>query len=319
MDSALQITYFDAQECVQPKINTFGTRNPDWQYTYFMNLKRLMVISRPRFWMYEIGPYIIGIAAATQSDYNIWLTAPVIVFFLFFLYPANIYIYGINDAFDYETDRLNPKKVAYESLVMPEERETLFLHILFVITPFLLYVIAHTNLITTFAFIAFLFFAGFYSATPIRAKARPVLDSIFSAGHYVATGVFSYLFVCELLGNTASLASVGLSILAGMFWATAMHAYSAVPDIQADMDAGLQTIATVLKKRKTLLLCAFLYLGAGMLAIPLLGPLSLVLAFVYTNMMFASLHTKPTSLFRLYTLFPWINTIAGMLIFFKAL
>lgn len=75
-----------------------------------MKLKRLIKISRPRFWIYEVGPYIIGIAAAAHGDYSAWLLLPTLVFFVFFTYPANIYIYGINDAYDYDTDKLNPKR-----------------------------------------------------------------------------------------------------------------------------------------------------------------------------------------------------------------
>jgi 4-hydroxybenzoate polyprenyltransferase len=36
----------------------------------------------------------------------------------------------------------------------------------------------------------------------------------------------------------------------------AMHAYSAIPDIQADTDAKIQTTATVLGKYGTLIYCA---------------------------------------------------------------
>ena len=76
-----------------------------------MKLKRILKISRPRFWIYELGPYIVGVVAAAQSDHFVWLFPAVIIFFIFFAYPANIYIYGINDIYDYETDKLNPKKV----------------------------------------------------------------------------------------------------------------------------------------------------------------------------------------------------------------
>lgn len=32
------------------------------------------------------------------------------IFALYFVIAANIWIYGINDIYDYETDKLNPKK-----------------------------------------------------------------------------------------------------------------------------------------------------------------------------------------------------------------
>ena len=38
-------------------------------------------------------------------------------FVVYFLIPANILIYGINDIFDYDTDKLNPKKGTYEAFI----------------------------------------------------------------------------------------------------------------------------------------------------------------------------------------------------------
>ena len=284
-----------------------------------MNIQRLLKISRPRFWIYELGPYVVGIAAAAQGEHAVWLLLPVLLFFIFFLYPANIYIYGINDIFDYETDKLNPKKVSYESLVVPEEWKKLSIHIALVTLPFLIYALFTLSLPALLALLAFFFFAGFYSAKPIRAKARPVLDSIFSAGHYVATGVFSYILVRDLLGAEISWVPLAVCIVAGMSWALSMHAYSAVPDIEADTGAKLPTIATVLGKKGTIITCALLYALAGLLVFPYLGILSIVLGFVYVFFMVLSIRTTEDQLFRVYTYFPIINTVSGMSIFFRLL
>lgn len=284
-----------------------------------MKTKRLLSISRPRFWIYEIGPYIIGIAAAAGLSLNLWLLFPTIIFILFFTYPANIYIYGINDIFDYETDKLNPKKVQYESLVMPAEWSKLWRNIILFCSPFLIYGIAILNNEALIAFLLFFFFAGFYSAPPIRAKARPFLDSIFSAGHYIATAVFSYLMIINFSNSQINWNTLAICTLAGMFWAIAMHAYSAVPDIQADKDAKLETIATKLGKKSTIILCATLYFLAGILAFNYIGAISLILSLVYLILMFKSLNTNENQLFKIYTYFPKINSIAGMIIFFSVL
>jgi lycopene elongase/hydratase (dihydrobisanhydrobacterioruberin-forming) len=284
-----------------------------------MNIQRLLSISRPRFWIYELGPYVVGIAAAAQGDLSVWVLFPVLLFFLFFLYPANIYIYGINDIFDYETDKLNPKKVSYESLVEPHEWRKLWTHILIVCTPFLLYALFSLSTPALLALLAFFFFAGFYSAKPIRAKARPFLDSIFSAGHYVATGVFSYLLVRGILDLEVSWIPLAVCVVAGMSWAISMHAYSAVPDIEADKGAKLPTIATTLGKKGTILLCAFLYAFSGFLVFSYLGIISILLSLVYVSFMLVSLKTTEEQLFRVYTYFPAINTISGMIIFFRLL
>jgi len=277
------------------------------------------MISRPRFWIYELGPYIVGIIAAGSIDQWGWLFPTMIIFFIFFTYPANIYIYGINDIYDYETDLLNPKKVAYESLVLPEERRPLLRHIAYVTVPFLIYSFFTVSLYSFLAIVAFFFFAGFYSAKPIRAKTVPILDTLFSAGHYVATAAFSYLFVLGALQTTITWSVFLPCILAGMLWAMAMHAYSAVPDIVADSDAKLSTVATLLKKNKTLYLCAFLYAFSALLSFPYLGIISIVLGILYISFMLVSLFTNENQLFKIYTFFPTINTLSGMIVFFTIL
>jgi len=291
----------------------------DLIYLLPMKLARLLNISRPRFWIYELGPYIVGIAAALQSEYSIWYSIPVLVFFLFFTYPANIYIYGINDTYDYETDRLNPKKVSYESLVMPDEQSGLLKHIGLVCLPFFIYACVTLSPSTLAALLAFFFFAGFYSAKPIRAKARPFLDSIFSAGHYIATAVFSYMLASDITNIAHSYDALLFCTIAGMCWAISMHAYSAVPDIRADSEAGLATIATVLQKKKTIILCAVLYALSGILSYPYLGFAGAILALLYVGFMILSLRTTEAELFKLYVYFPLINTLSGMIVFFTVL
>lgn len=284
-----------------------------------MTLKRLLKISRPRFWIYEIGPYLVGIAAATHFELSAWTLVPTIIFFIFFTYPANIYIYGINDIFDYETDKLNPKKTSYESLVMPEEWPKLWKNIILFCLPFLIYGLFVLEMGALIALLAFFFFAGFYSATPIRAKARPFLDSFFSAGHYVATAVFSYLLINSIQNQSFSWEILGVCIIAGLLWSIAMHAYSAVPDIQADRDAKLETIATKLEKRNTIILCAIFYLLSGILVFPFLGIISIILSVIYVAFMILSLKTTDRQLFKIYTYFPKINSTVGMIIFFAVL
>lgn len=110
------------------------------------------------------------------------------IFAFYFLVPANIWIYGINDIYDYETDKLNPKKQGYEALVEPKEHKKLWTRILATSLPFLF--VLPLSITTYISFLLFLFFSAQYSATPIRAKGRPVLDSLFSAGHYIATAAF---------------------------------------------------------------------------------------------------------------------------------
>jgi 4-hydroxybenzoate polyprenyltransferase len=273
-----------------------------------MTIKEVLKISRPRFWLYEAATFgLVGTVGALQglsffSDWRYW------VFALYFLIPANILIYGINDIFDYETDKLNPKKGdnAYEALVPPERQRSLWKWIIFTNVPFFFFVPLSTPLILSF--LAFVFFASFYSAQPIRAKAKPIIDSLFSAGHYTATGVFGYY-----LAGGESFPAVG--IIAGLLWAVAMHAYSAVPDIKADFEAGLHTIAIMIGKQRTIALCWFLYVFAGYLVKDIVPIASFVGAIVFSYFMWRSQRAKTEEvLFKLYTYFPMINTLIGAIV-----
>jgi 4-hydroxybenzoate polyprenyltransferase len=202
---------------------------------------------------------------------------------------------------------------------MPQEWPKIWRSIILFCVPFLIYGFFVLDTKSLFAFLLFFFFAGFYSATPVRAKARPFLDSIFSAGHYIATALFSYLMVSYLLNQNISWSILSICTLAGMFWSIAMHAYSAVPDIQADKDAKLETIATKLGRNKTIILCAILYALSGILVFQYIGIVSIILGLVYVAFMLKSIKTTDKQLFKIYTYFPKINSLAGMIIFFAVL
>ncbi len=263
-------------------------------------------VSRPRFWIYIFGPFLIGSVSAISQKYEL-LNWNFFLFSLFFLVFANLLIYGINDIFDYESDILNAKKQDYETLVTPERRRKLWLIILLTTIPFLI-LTGFQNISAIFAMSGFLFFSIFYSAPPIRAKTIPLIDSIFNI-LYVFPGIFGYF----LLGGT----NLSWEIcLAGTFWVMAMHAFSAVPDIDSDQAAGFKTIATWLGGKRTLIFCAVLYLLAGILTFKYLDVFGVLATFTYLIMIMISLwNYSQAHIFAVYRYFPWLNTIIGFALF----
>lgn len=270
-----------------------------------MEPTRILKISRPRFWIYELGTFFLGVLAIIPT-FGELTRYDVLLFALFFLFPANLLIYGINDIFDYETDKNNPRKIEYEALVHPKEHKVLYAWIVMLALPFAVLVwwlpVPHV-----ISFYVFLLLAIFYSAKPIRAKERPILDSLFSAGHYIATGVFGYY-----LAGGVHFPWIG--VIAGMCWGVAMHAFSAVPDIKMDKEAGLHTIATSLGKYQTILLCTALYVISALLFYFVIGWYALVGGAVYVALMYRAYTAKSYyALFQTYTYFPWVNTIIPLL------
>ncbi len=270
-------------------------------------LIKYLNVSRPRFWVYLLGPFLIGAVSADASGL-IW--AALAVFAFYFTYPANLLIYGVNDIFDYETDKHNPKKVDYEGLVTPDKRKGLAWAILLWNVPFAL-VWFFDTLPGSFkiAYAGFLLFGIFYSAPPIRAKTKPIIDSVFNT-LYIFPGLLAYALLKETLPPLQL-------IIAATLWCMAMHAFSAIPDIKADRQANIHTVATFLRARGTLLYCALCYGGAAYLSYSALNWFSLGAGALYVLLMCIPMFSKkPGEVFGIYKLFPYINMSVGAALFF---
>jgi 4-hydroxybenzoate polyprenyltransferase len=273
-----------------------------------MSIAKLLRISRPRFWIYLLGPYLIGSILAFEPtqlilQWQFWLG------FVYFTFPANLLIYGVNDIFDYETDKLNPKKQSYEALVTPVEHTSVWTWILITNIPLVLalYLI---NPLTLFGWLGFIILGVEYSAFPIRAKAKPFLDSIFNI-LYIFPGVVGYaLFAQSLSLDWRLLLSAGL-------WTMAMHTYSAIPDIKADRASQTSTIATVLGSKLTLIYCFICYTLSGILLAQFSTALGVLIAIVYGFMIGFSWSTNTAKIFKLYTYFPLLNAIIGFILFWS--
>jgi lycopene elongase/hydratase (dihydrobisanhydrobacterioruberin-forming) len=263
----------------------------------------LFALSRPRFWSYLFGTYLLGVVAGAPSLSTV-VSLPNVIWLLFFLFPANLLIYGVNDLFDYETDRHNPKKSAYEQYVSPQYRQRVAWAMAISTLPFLL-ALPLLPLPALLGLALFLFFGIFYSAPPIRAKARPGLDALFNI-LYVFPAVVGY-FTAGGNNPTASL------FIAGGLWCMAMHAYSAVPDISSDKSAQVRTIATVLGTKVTLILCAGLYAAATALSTLTLGGIAILVGSIYVGLMGATLTKRgEQDIFSVYKLFPIVNFGVGL-------
>jgi 4-hydroxybenzoate polyprenyltransferase len=179
----------------------------------------LFWLSRPRFWLYLGGPVIVGAtyAASTLGE----LFTPLNVALLaFFTVPANVFLYGINDAFDVDIDEVNPKKEDKEVqfrddiwvmmiVIFSGVTGGLFI---FVIPPLASQVLA-----------AWYLLAVEYSAPPLRFKTKPFLDSV-SNGLYVLPGVVAFTAVAGELPPA-------MAVVGGWLWTMGMHTFSAIPDI----------------------------------------------------------------------------------------
>ncbi|GAB3418736.1 prenyltransferase [Haloparvum alkalitolerans] len=278
------------------------------------SLRYLLTLSRPRFWLYLAGPVAVGVVYAAETPAD--LLAPAAVgMFAYFLLPANVLLYGVNDAYDAEIDARNPKKAngdaagANADSTAPGEaaKEARWRG-----DPLAAAAVAASGLLglATFALappLAWPYLAGFfllgveYSAPPLRFKTTPLLDSV-SNGLYILPGAAAYATVAG--AHPPALALVG-----AWLWTMAMHTFSAVPDIEPDRAAGVTTTATALGEARTYAYCLVCWTGAAAAFAAL--DIRFLFAFGVYPLFLSWVATSDVAVERAYWWFPLVNGVVG--------
>jgi 4-hydroxybenzoate polyprenyltransferase len=263
------------------------------------DLRYLLVLSRPRFWLYLAGPVAVGVTYGI-TDVGELFTPTTVALAAYFLVPANVFLYGVNDAFDADIDELNPKK---------EGREARWRGSRLVAGTVIGSAVAG---LATFAItprVAWPYLGGFlllsvgYSAPPVRFKTTPFLDSV-SNGLYILPGAAAYATVAGSHPPLAALAGAWL-------WTMGMHTFSAIPDIQPDRAAGIRTTATLLGEQRTYAYCVACWVVAAA-AFAAVDPRLGALLGVYP-LFVAWVAASSVSVDRAYWWFPALNTVVGTL------
>lgn len=270
-------------------------------------LGRLIHISRPVLWINAVGTGVVGM----------WLTGvpfdlralPILVWLTL---PFNLLIYGVNDIFDQETDALNPRKGSIEGArIESSEVRLIVWAVALTNVPFLIYFVIALPL-TAVALI--LLYAGvfvFYSAPPLRFKARPFLDSLSNAAY----GLPLLIMPVALEAPPVWPAVIGL-----LAWSVAKHAFDAVQDIEEDRGAGITTTAVLLGPRGTAIWSGAWWLASTVL-FALVSPIVAAVNLALAGTLVVWLIAKPTPAtgHRLYPLsvaFPYIagSVASGLLL-----
>ena len=273
-------------------------------------LYQIFNLSRPRFWLYTAGTFLVGFTFGINSlgDFN----SEFFLWFLYFLIPANLLIYGINDLADEKIDILNAKKEGKEIVVDNSNRNTVKYSFYVSLIISIIALFFTRDLISFFILALFIFLGIFYSLPPLRFKTRVFLDFISNA-FYVLPAVFGFYLISQSLPSF-------IFILAGFLWAFSMHLFSAVVDIQADRKAKIQTSATFLGFKLSLMLCFVFWFLAWFLIYEnnILGDL-IYLYLIYPLLPLFIILKSKVNLEKIYWFYPFINMILGFLLFLQAL
>ncbi|MCA9380448.1 prenyltransferase [Candidatus Dojkabacteria bacterium] len=261
--------------------------------------------SRPKFWSYLFGTFLFGFFAGLQEPNPLALLDwKFLLLLIFFIFPANLFVYGVNDLADEDTDKFNPKKGKQENLLEKSFRKYLFYGVIVVVI--LSLIIAYAIPQIALWLIGFMILGGSYSLPPARFKKRPFIDSLSNI-FYAFPGIIGFLI------NTPTLPSLQIIPILFIF-PVAMHLYSAIPDIEADKKAGLKTTAVILGKNISLIVCNILWLAAFLwiLNSGYLFPFTLLLI-VYPTLPLLNLNLKKFDINKTYWFFPYINFIIGFI------
>ncbi|EKF86063.1 prenyltransferase [Methanobacterium formicicum] len=263
-------------------------------------------ISRFRFWIYTGGTYVVGYALGF-SVFGDFLRPEYYLYLFYFFFPANIFIYGVNDYWDEDTDKLNPKKDEKEHRVSVIERKKL-LNVIILVTGFSLILMIFQDNVERIIFTGFLFLSYFYSAKPLRFKDKPFLDFV-SNYLYIMPGIFAYYLASNTIPPLIYMFGAFLHI-------SAMHIFSAIPDIKYDRKAGINTTPVFIGANSALWLCLVFWMGLSLIVIYLTDffPLSF-LVFLYPLFPLLLLIKKDWSIDDLYWYLPYVNTALGGLLF----
>lgn len=220
------------------------------------NFIKLLLISRPISWPNTAYPF--GAAFLVTGGEVSWL------FWggtLFFLFPYNLLMYGVNDVFDYDSDIKNPRKGGIEGMRESKALHPLILKSSVVLClPFVLYLLWAGTLQANVVLGVVLFFVVAYSVAGLRFKERPFLDSATSSAHFVGPMVYA-------LAITGFASSQLLYVLAFFAWGMASHAFGAVQDILPDRQGHIRSIATELGAKMTVRFALGLYTLSGLLLV----------------------------------------------------
>ena len=261
------------------------------------SVRYLLKLSRPRFWPYLAGPVVVGVAGSATTVAELFAPANFLLL-AYFVLPANLQLYGVNDVFDADIDEDNPKKddkeVRYggDRLVPAVVLLSSLLGVaLFALVPRVgwLYLLVYFLL------------AVEYSAPPFRFKTTPFLDSV-SNGLYILPGAVAYATVAGVHPPFAA-------VVGGWLWSMGMHTFSAIPDIEPDRDAGIRTTATVLGEERTYAYCGATWLVAA-IAFAFVDNRIALLLLAYPVVVFG-IYWSDVPVDRAYWWYPAINTLVG--------
>ncbi|MCK9368952.1 UbiA family prenyltransferase [Candidatus Dojkabacteria bacterium] len=206
--------------------------------------KLILKTSRPILWLMHYCEFLLAMLFIDSWH----LLSPINLYFIIFFGPIlSIFIYGLNDYSDYDSDIINDRKDGIFGLKHKENNKNFLLYSSLIIGGIF---IVSTLFFNIYAFLLALFISFlliFYSIRPLRFKNIPILDNITGGGLYGCLLVpTAFLIAGGKVENLYLLKDVIIYLFAGGF---AFQALGAIFDEVPDKKSNARTSATFFGKR----------------------------------------------------------------------
>lgn len=202
-------------------------------------LSFLVQVSRPVLWPVLPLVFYLGLHSVQAS-----ITPAVAVQMLMLTLPMNLIGCGLNDIYDYESDRLSARRRRVWGAVVAEvDRPLVWRGVLAMVPLLIIGAMATRNVINILATCGLLLVAWAYSAPPLRFKERPPLDSFSNGlGFFLLPFVMGYSLGTDPSGMPLKYYLLALSVCG-------IHALATAADFDADRAAGHRTLAVAWGRR----------------------------------------------------------------------
>jgi 4-hydroxybenzoate polyprenyltransferase len=215
----------------------------------------LVQVSRPIIWPVLPLVYALGLNVS-HAD----VTTAAVLQMILLSFPMNLIGCGLNDIYDYESDRLSSRRRAiWGAVVRDEDRPLVFRACLAMIPLIVLGALLTGNWFNIVATVLLILVAWLYSVPPIRLKERPPLDSLANGlGFFLLPFVMGYSLGADPRAMPLRYYLLGLCVCG-------IHALASAADYEVDRAAGHRTMAVAFGRR-TAVGVAFLAFTVTLLA-----------------------------------------------------
>lgn len=188
----------------------------------------------------------------------VYVRAPInlelILLTFFMTLPINFIIYGLNDIYDYESDKRNKRKNLLFGIILKKEYHSLVLKSIIILSILVLIIsFLFLKLITSLLLISMILLALFYSVPPFRFKTKTPLDVIVNGLGYFLPFVLGYTLIKPISSIPNEILYFPVLIMGG-------YIYSTIMDYREDKQAGHKTFAVRFSKRTAAITSMIIFL-----------------------------------------------------------